>query len=281
VEHVWARRKVGYLLDQIRANGEKKELVEETVALAKKYGIATPYTSYLIVPDAPVPVVGGALPGGGQHGRPNVALDPKSEPAALAPGRSGQGWKTVAEFAKGAQNRPAALPELRGRLEEETFEKEIAAFKNGDKGKAKPLQDALEKKQAYDQARTALKRSDRDGVQSGKLGVDLSVQMYNLRNQSRLEQTAQRNVCNRNCLEIGGIWIDEAFDSKMPTLTIQAMSDAYFRILERHPQIKEVFQLGNYLVWVAPNGTALIVDTKDGKEKLEDAEIDRLFVAKK
>src|SRR5438132_4071300 len=56
VEHLWARRKVGYLLDQIRANGEKKELVEETVALAKKYGIATPYTSYLIVPDAPLPV---------------------------------------------------------------------------------------------------------------------------------------------------------------------------------------------------------------------------------
>src|SRR5262249_50278179 len=29
VEQLWARRKVGYLLDQIRANGEKKELVDE------------------------------------------------------------------------------------------------------------------------------------------------------------------------------------------------------------------------------------------------------------
>ena len=45
VEEMWARRKVGYLLDQIRANGEKKELVDEVVALAKKYGITTPYTS--------------------------------------------------------------------------------------------------------------------------------------------------------------------------------------------------------------------------------------------
>jgi hypothetical protein len=44
VEHLWARRKVGYLLDQIRANGEKKELVQEVIALAKKYGITTPYT---------------------------------------------------------------------------------------------------------------------------------------------------------------------------------------------------------------------------------------------
>src|SRR5207245_75729 len=71
VEHIWARRKVGYLLDQIRANGESKELVQETIALAKKYGIATPYTSYLIMPDAPVPVAsaggraGGMGPGQG------------------------------------------------------------------------------------------------------------------------------------------------------------------------------------------------------------------------
>src|SRR5262249_25744330 len=52
-----ARRKVGYLLDQIRANGQKKELVDEVVALAKRYSIATPYTSYLVVSDQPAPRV--------------------------------------------------------------------------------------------------------------------------------------------------------------------------------------------------------------------------------
>src|SRR5207248_5757486 len=31
VEQIWARRKVGYLLDQIRANGEKKELMDEVI----------------------------------------------------------------------------------------------------------------------------------------------------------------------------------------------------------------------------------------------------------
>src|SRR5262249_15387000 len=51
VEHLWARRKVGYLLNAISANGEKKELVDEVVKLARKHGIATPYTSYLLVPD--------------------------------------------------------------------------------------------------------------------------------------------------------------------------------------------------------------------------------------
>jgi hypothetical protein len=54
-----ARRKVGFLLDQIRSNGEKPELKDEVVLLAKKYGITTPYTSWLIVPDAPIPGPGG------------------------------------------------------------------------------------------------------------------------------------------------------------------------------------------------------------------------------
>ena len=48
---LWAARAVGYLLDQIRLHGEDKELVDEVVALAKEYGIVTPYTSYLILED--------------------------------------------------------------------------------------------------------------------------------------------------------------------------------------------------------------------------------------
>lgn len=48
---LWASRAVGYLLDQIRLHGESKELKDEVVRLAKKHGIITPYTSYLILED--------------------------------------------------------------------------------------------------------------------------------------------------------------------------------------------------------------------------------------
>lgn len=48
---LWAARRVGFLLDQIRLHGEEKELVEEVARLARQYGIVTPYTSYLIVED--------------------------------------------------------------------------------------------------------------------------------------------------------------------------------------------------------------------------------------
>ena len=118
-------------------------------------------------------------------------------------------------------------------------------------------------------------------MQAGRLGVDLSVDANNLRNQSRLTQTAQRRVASRNVVEYGGAWIDEDFDAKMPTVIVKSQSAAYFRMLERQPDLKEVFKLGNYLVWVTPNRTALVIDQNDGKDKLSDEEIDKLFVAKK
>ncbi|MDE0637692.1 MAG: VIT domain-containing protein [Candidatus Poribacteria bacterium] len=50
---LWAQRKVAYLVDAIRLNGENKELVEEIARLSEKYGIMTPYTSFLVTEDGP------------------------------------------------------------------------------------------------------------------------------------------------------------------------------------------------------------------------------------
>ncbi|CAN5127787.1 VIT domain-containing protein [soil metagenome] len=44
---LWASRRVGWLLEQIRANGETKEVKDEVVGLGTRYGLVTPYTSYL------------------------------------------------------------------------------------------------------------------------------------------------------------------------------------------------------------------------------------------
>ena len=45
---LWATRKIGYLLAQIRLNGPDDEIIEEIVELSIRYGIVTPYTSYLV-----------------------------------------------------------------------------------------------------------------------------------------------------------------------------------------------------------------------------------------
>jgi Ca-activated chloride channel family protein len=268
VEHLWARRKVGYLLDQIRANGEKKELIDEVVTLARRYGITTPYTSWLIVPDSVMPVV--AAPGGP---RP---LPRRGAPDVLK-GGEGKEAAPLAEVARKLQEKPGDAEKNRDRLADETLSK--ADGKGGEDGKA--LAAAKNKKEAFDQARQALKRREQGAVQAGKLGVDLSVQMQNLRNQARLEQTALRTANRRQCLEIGGVWIDEGYKADMKTVAVKAMSDAYFRILEKHPEMKEVYRLGNYVVWVAPSGQALVIDAAHGEEKLTDEQIDKLFAGQK
>ena len=45
---LWATRRIGYLLEEIRLHGENKELVEEVKKLGLKFGIVTPYTSFLV-----------------------------------------------------------------------------------------------------------------------------------------------------------------------------------------------------------------------------------------
>ncbi|MBU1078568.1 MAG: VIT and VWA domain-containing protein [Spirochaetes bacterium] len=56
IPSLWAARRIGYLLDQVRLHGEDKELVDEITMLAREYGIITPYTSYLILEDEEVRV---------------------------------------------------------------------------------------------------------------------------------------------------------------------------------------------------------------------------------
>ena len=47
VEKLWATRRVGFLMDQIQLYGKSKEVIDELVRLSMKYGIITPYTSFL------------------------------------------------------------------------------------------------------------------------------------------------------------------------------------------------------------------------------------------
>lgn len=48
IPRLWATRKVGYLLNQTRLHGENRETIDEIVNLSVRYGIITPYTSFLV-----------------------------------------------------------------------------------------------------------------------------------------------------------------------------------------------------------------------------------------
>jgi Ca-activated chloride channel family protein len=51
IPRLWATRKIGHLLTQIRLHGERREWVDAVVELSVRHGIITPYTSFLIEED--------------------------------------------------------------------------------------------------------------------------------------------------------------------------------------------------------------------------------------
>jgi Ca-activated chloride channel family protein len=83
--HLWAQRRIGYLLDEIRLHGTNKELEDEIIQLSLEYGIVTEYTSYLVTEtlgvhgrltaDMPTRIGGRFLPRGDASGvgGPSVA----------------------------------------------------------------------------------------------------------------------------------------------------------------------------------------------------------------
>jgi Ca-activated chloride channel family protein len=73
---LWATRRIGYLIEEIRLQGSNQELADEIRRLGLKYGIVTPFTSFLVtereaqVLDAAAPaareaIVGGVVGGAG------------------------------------------------------------------------------------------------------------------------------------------------------------------------------------------------------------------------
>ena len=300
VEHLWARRKVGYLLDQVRVNGESKEVVDEVVALAKKYGIATPYTSYLVVPDSPMPVAGvserdrarglaipGGMPGGpAQFGA--AAVPPGLGQLPGAGGGAATTPKAVTEFAreqaaKGAEGgKPGdGLGKARGDVQDKLLDealKNVPAEQRGGRY-AEALRRSQNETKALKDAQSNWERGRVRQNQEGKLGVDLAEASNNLRGQNRLSVNCQQVAYGRNCVEVGGVWIDDQFKADTGAIVVKAQSEAYFRILEMQPKMKDVFRLGNHLVWIAPSGQALVIDARAGQEKITDEVIDKLFTA--
>ena len=94
VERVWAMRRIGYIIDQVDLNGENKELIDELVKLSQKYGILTPYTSYLAdegtadnAPPQPQPMDATARPQ--RRHLFHSWSKSKSAPIAVSPGTPG------------------------------------------------------------------------------------------------------------------------------------------------------------------------------------------------
>jgi Ca-activated chloride channel homolog len=87
---LWATRRVGWLMEQIRSHGESRELVDEVTDLGTRFGIVTPYTSFLALEPGAGDVVGGPVPRPSPRPspRPGPGRNPPPPPAAPMSGRA-------------------------------------------------------------------------------------------------------------------------------------------------------------------------------------------------
>lgn len=103
VQTLWARQHVASLLDAIRRNGQKQELIDEVRRLATRYGIVTPYTSQLIVEE------GIRLAGADRYRGPGDMAPPGPSPTGPVTGGS-SGPRGAA--APQAENRVLSIRDL-------------------------------------------------------------------------------------------------------------------------------------------------------------------------
>jgi Ca-activated chloride channel family protein len=104
IPRLWATRKIGYLLNEIRLQGANQEIIDQIVHLSIRYGIVTPYTSYLVTEEVPLGAAEQQRQSEETYGQ--IQAMPTQAP-------SGQGAVQSAAEA-GAMQDAASAPELKG-----------------------------------------------------------------------------------------------------------------------------------------------------------------------
>jgi Ca-activated chloride channel family protein len=258
IELLWAQRRIGHLLDEIRLNGESKELVDDVIRLSKEYGIQTPYTSQLILEDD-------RRIGRGFEGRelPVPSGAPVRKGVAAGGGKSEEAKKLDAltvEEARAEKNKPAT-----------------AKPADAPPPTLPPPAETAARKEMEDNFARRFKDKD------GKAGVDVASRLRQLKEaeQSGDASLAEfRKAAGTRFFLYSGMWVDEKFDAAAEMTSVMFGSEAYFKLLEKAPQLVDAFKLGTRIVIVTSAGNCVAV-CGSGSEKLTDAQIEALFVGKK
>jgi Ca-activated chloride channel family protein len=239
IPRLWAIRKVGFLLEEIRLRGEKPELRDEVLALGKKFGIVTPYTSFLVVEDEPVVANRPPMPRPVDpwHGQPPPAMERAPSKAAQEPQPEEDSFDAL--FGSGP-----------GRMRSG----------GGSSAYVPPAPMAPPPAPAESMAQA-----------EGKSGVAVSRATKKMKEQERGPSANEpvRVAAGRTFIFRDGGWIDsEGLTNPGKQLKVKFLSKAYFSLLQAKPELKAAFALGErVLVMVAP-GKSIVVGP-EGEESVE------------
>lgn len=213
VPTLWARRKIGFLLDEIRLRGESQEVKDEVIRLARRHGLPTPYTSYLVLEE-------GAQASRGQP-RPPGAPAPLSAPAEDA---AADAFGRVAREAEAERRANGPAGGAQGRDGE--FAQAPSAAPSGE--------DAVRLAQSASRMRSGDK-AEQDDV----AGVSREV----------IEQSI-RTVGDRTFYRHGEVWVESTIGARTPGskwTTIALWSDEHFALLRARPELGQFMALGKVI----------------------------------
>jgi Ca-activated chloride channel homolog len=246
IPRLWAIRKVGYLLEEIRLRGLKQELKDEVIALGKKFGIVTPYTSYLVVEDQPMPVAANRPPPPPMQ-RPweDDRLARKEErPSRFAPQKAPAPEPSAPASAAGAPKGKVASDEF-----DSSFE---GAFGGSGVG-------GLGTRGRGGSAAEAEKKMDSSG---GKDAIAVSKATRTMKEQERGPGAAEstRVAAGKTFVWNSGGWIEsEAIGNLGKQLKVKYLSDGYFALLKARPDLKAALALGDRVVVIVAKGKTVVI----------------------
>jgi Ca-activated chloride channel family protein len=232
---LWATRKVGYLLDEVRLRegDARKEIVDQIVSLSKEFGILTPYTA-LFVPEPVAEVFADNAAAG------RVLREP-AQIGGFAGGRGGGGGG----FGGAAPAAPAATTEgmKRARVGE-------SAVNLSQGARAQRTQNQIGNVYAY-------------GL---KAGVE--------RDKDEQMARRIQNVASRTFYQVGPVWTDAVYDAakQKQIVRVRLYSPAYFALIRRNADLGKWAALGEQVL-IAANATQAVQFGPEGRDSLTEAEL--------
>lgn len=255
IPRIWAQRQVGMLLDEIRVKGESPGLVEEVTQLATRFGIVTPYTSYLV-------------------------LEPGMQPPTPTRRRTMMDFED--DTIEGELKRPDAAPRAEAPAESRDgfgiFDGLFGGDKGGGRGGSAPATGApppppapikpADVEKAKKDARERLKNAE------GEAAVSAARELGSMKTSSTVDgrraATTVQSALGRAFTFVNGFYVDEKCKPADKTLEVRAFSDAYFQVLKLRPELKSALALGEQVKVSVGAGRTLVVSTT-GPEKVDQA----------
>jgi len=280
IASLWAHRKIGYLLDQIRLHGENKELKDEVVRLSLAHGIETPYTSYLVLESAEQYKQYGIAASTAlrREGSGSVAGGPVPEarPAPMEPAKAAAAMKRKADRLSDT----FALSEggaVRGSL------RPVPSAEPPPRSPAVRFQVGPgDKTWGYATAGIRADEKDFEKAETGRTAVEIAQECQRLRrarNASRdlrgVQQVQHR--AGRQFVNYRGVWVDERFAGDETLTKIKWGSEAYFQLVRDRTDLRAALSQGKRVVVVTACGQAVAVDTDSGLEELTAEQMKALF----